>query len=145
VRREVERLGLTGGPAIDLTIEGDDIVLNLTDTAKFGMFAVGSAEPNDLLSKLIAALTPIMSGYADRMILRGHTDARPFRGDNKNNNWRLAMARAEAAYAMLLQSGIDEGRFERIEAHADRKLRLPSDPQAAVNRRIEIIMRRSSR
>lgn len=145
VRREVERLGLTGGPAIDLTIEGDDIVLNLTDTAKFGMFAVGSAEPNDLLSKLIAALTPIMSGYADRMILRGHTDARPFRGDNKNNNWRLAMARAEAAYAMLLQSGIEEGRFERIEAHADRKLRLPSDPQAAVNRRIEIIMRRSSR
>ena len=145
IRAEIERMGLTGGPAIDLTIEGDDIVLNLTDTATFGMFAVGSAEPNELLTKLITTLTPLVSAHADRMILRGHTDARPFRGDNKNSNWRLAMARAEAAYAMLLRSGIEEARFERIEAHADRKLRLPSEPQAAGNRRIEIIMRRKAK
>jgi chemotaxis protein MotB len=55
------------------------------------------------------------------------------------------MARAEAAYGMLLRSGIDEMRFERIEAHADRKLKTNADPQAAANRRIEILLRRSTR
>jgi chemotaxis protein MotB len=145
VRVVTQRLGITGGPAIDVTIEDDNIVMSLTDTTTFGMFAVGSAEPNELLTKLMQGLTPILSAHGDQIILRGHTDARPYRSDARNNNWRLAMARAEAAYAMLLRSGIEETRFERIEAHADRRLKLAAEPQAAANRRIEIIMRRSAR
>jgi chemotaxis protein MotB len=140
----VGQLGITGGPAIDVTIEGNDIVMSLTDTASFGMFAIGSAEPNELVRLLMRSLTPILSAHGDRIIIRGHTDSRPFRVDSRNSNWRLAMARAEAAYAMLLRSGIDEARFERIEAHADRKPKTAADPEAAANRRIEIIMRRTA-
>jgi chemotaxis protein MotB len=50
------------------------------------------------------------------------------------------VSRAEAAYAMLVRAGIDEARFARIEGHADRKLRVPKDPEAAANRRIEILL-----
>jgi chemotaxis protein MotB len=148
IRRQSEtavgQLGLAGGPGIDVTIEGDAIVLSLTDTSTFGMFAVGSAEPNGDLVKLIQAITPVVAADGGRIIIRGHTDSRPYRGDRGNNNWRLAMARAEVVYGMLARASIEEGRFERIEAHADRKPKIAADPGAAANRRIEILLRRGA-
>ena len=144
IRREseaaVQRLGLSGGPGLDVVIQGDTIVLSLTDTSTFGMFAVGSAEPNAELVALLQNLSPVLAAKSETMTLRGHTDGRPFRTDKKNNNWRLAMARAEVAYGLLVGFGIDDLRFERIEAHADRKLKVAHDPEAAANRRIEIII-----
>ncbi len=74
-----------------------------------------------------------------RIVVRGHTDSRAYRTD-RNNNWRLSMTRAEAAYAMLVRSGVDEARFTRIEGYADRKLKVPNDSEAAANRRIEILL-----
>jgi chemotaxis protein MotB len=138
-------LGNTGGPGVDVRIEGDSVVLSLTDTSTFGMFAIGSAEPNADLVRLLQSIAPVLTANGDHIVLRGHTDARPYKTDGRNNNWRLAMARAEAAYAMLLRSGIDERRFERIEAYADRKLKIGNDPSAAANRRIEIVLRKDKR
>jgi chemotaxis protein MotB len=46
------------------------------------------------------------------------------------------------AYYMLVRGGVDETRFERVEGYADRSLRIPTDPEAAQNRRIEILLRR---
>jgi len=46
------------------------------------------------------------------------------------------------AYFMLVRGGVDERRFERIEGHADRSLKVVDDPEAAENRRIEILLRR---
>jgi chemotaxis protein MotB len=37
---------------------------------------------------------------------------------------------------------VEDKRFERVEGHADRNLRVPHDPTAAQNRRIEILLRR---
>ena len=48
------------------------------------------------------------------------------------------------AYVMLARSGVDEKRFERIEGHADRSLRVQHDPEAAQNRRIEILLRKQT-
>lgn len=136
------QLGNGDGPGVDVRVEGDAVVLSLTDTSTFGMFAIGSAEPNADLVRLLQSIAPALNANGDHIILRGHTDARPYKTDGRNNNWRLAMARAEAAYGMLLRSGIDERRFERIEGHADRKLKVGNDPAAAANRRIEIVLRK---
>lgn len=148
VRRQAEaaisRQGLAGGPGIDVTVEGDAIVIGLTDTATFGMFAIGSAEPGQDLLKLLQAIAPLVSANSDRIIVRGHTDARRWKSLAINNNWRLSMSRAETAYALLVGAGIDDRRFERIEAHAERRPKVPGDPQAAANRRIEILLKKGS-
>lgn len=141
VEGAARQIGSNGGPGIEVGIEGDGIVLSLTDTSTFGMFAVGSAEPNIETSNLIQNITTLLGPVEGKIIVRGHTDSRPYRGDRANNNWRLAMARAEAVYGMLVRAGIDEKRFERIEGHADRKPKIPSQPEAAANRRIEILLR----
>lgn len=149
IRREahaaVRRLGLVGGPGVDVSIEGDHIILSLTDTSTFGMFAVGSSDPNADLVTLLQNLSPVLALNAEALSVRGHTDGRPFRSERRNNNWRLAMARAEAAYGLLVAFGIDDLRFERIEGFADRKLKVPHDAEAAANRRIEIVIRPGAR
>ena len=75
------------------------------------------------------------------LVVRGHTDGRPFRSANYDN-WRLSSARAHMAYYMLVRGGVDEKRFARVEGYADRSLKVPIDPEAAQNRRIEILLRR---
>lgn len=148
IRQQLEsaakQIGANGGPGVDVSIEGESIVLSLTDTSNFGMFAVGSAEPNIDTIRMIQSITRLISADSGRVIVRGHTDSRPYRGDRAHNNWRLAMARAEAVYGILVRAGVDERRFERIEGHADRKLRVPNQPDAAENRRIEILLRMSN-
>jgi chemotaxis protein MotB len=73
------------------------------------------------------------------IVVRGHTDAHPYRSAIYDN-WRLSSARAQVAYYMLARAGVPESRFERIEGYADRRLRDPSHPFAAENRRIEILL-----
>ncbi|MFN3744308.1 MAG: flagellar motor protein MotB [Hyphomicrobiaceae bacterium] len=128
-----------GGPGIEVTIESNGIVLSLTDTSTFGMFAIGSSDPSPQTIELIARIAPVLIANGKRIVVRGHTDSRAYRTD-RNNNWRLSMSRAEAAYAMLVRAGVDEARFVRIEGYADRKLKVPGDSEAAANRRIEILL-----
>jgi chemotaxis protein MotB len=85
-------------------------------------------------------LAKTLAAQPGRLVLRGHTDGRPFRSKTYDN-WRLSSARAQMAYYMLVRGGLDEQRFERIEGHADRALKVANDPNAAQNRRIEILVR----
>ena len=139
IRSAVKPVAGDGGPGIEVTVEGNGIVLSLTDTSTFGMFPIGSSDPSKQTIELINRIAPILAANSKRIVVRGHTDSRVYRTD-KSNNWRLSVSRAEAAYAMLVRSGIDETRFNRIEGYADRKLKDPKDPEAAVNRRIEILL-----
>jgi chemotaxis protein MotB len=82
----------------------------------------------------------VLSTRTGRVVIRGHTDARPFKSETYDN-WRLSSARAQMASYMLVRGGLDEGRIERIEGYADRLPRNPADPKAAENRRIEILLR----
>jgi chemotaxis protein MotB len=141
VQQAAKPIAGAGGPGIEVTIEGSGIVLSLTDTSTFGMFAIGSSDPSPQTIELIARIAPVLIANGKRIVVRGHTDSRAYRTD-RNNNWRLSMSRAEAAYAMLVRAGVDEARFARIEGYADRKLKVPSESEAAANRRIEILLQR---
>jgi chemotaxis protein MotB len=139
VQQAAKPVAGAGGPGIEVTIEGNGIVLSLTDTSTFGMFAIGSSDPSPQTIALIERIAPVLMANSKHIVVRGHTDSRAYRTD-RNNNWRLSMTRAEAAYAMLVRAGVDESRFTRIEGYADRKLKVPSDAEAAANRRIEILL-----
>jgi len=104
------------------------------------MFAIASAEPRPELIVIMEKIARVLKDYPGRLIVRGHTDGRPFRTQTYDN-WRLSTARAHMAYLLLTRGGVDERRFERIEGHADRSLRVAHDPEAAQNRRIEILLR----
>lgn len=144
IEHDIKRLAsqLQGSvPNINVTVTDDGVLISLTDDYDFGMFAIASAEPRAATVVIMEKIAKIVQTYPEPLIVRGHTDGRPYRSGTYDN-WRLSTARAHMAYYMLVRGGVDEKRFERVEGYADRNLRVPLDPGAAQNRRIEILLRR---
>jgi chemotaxis protein MotB len=129
-------------PRLDVSATEDGLLISLTDDYDFGMFAVASAEPRPSMVVVMEKIAKVLARLTEPLIVRGHTDGRPYR-TGAYDNWRLSAARAHMAYLMLVRGGIAEARFERIEGVADRQPKDPSDREAAQNRRIDILLRKS--
>jgi chemotaxis protein MotB len=86
------------------------------------------------------AVARVLEGRPGQIVLRGHTDARPYKSA-VYDNWRLSSARAQMAYYMLVRGGVAETRVARVEGYADRAPRDVAHPLAAENRRLEILLR----
>ncbi|MGN7126918.1 MotB family protein [Methylorubrum thiocyanatum] len=127
-------------PHLEVRRTGEGVLISITDEINFSMFGIGSAEPTPKVVKALERIAKILNSRPGRIVVRGHTDGRPFRSETYDN-WRLSSARAQMASYMLVRGGLDEARIERIEGYADRQPRIAADPKAAENRRIEILLR----
>ncbi len=125
--------------SIDIKKTDEGTLISLTDKQSFGMFLSGSAEPQPALVRLVEAIASVLASRQGFIVVRGHTDSKPYR-NKKYDNWQLSTARAHLAQYMLVRGGVDASRIRRIEGLADRDLKNPDDPQAPENRRIEILL-----
>lgn len=130
---------VTPQPHIEVRRTGAGTLISLTDDFDFTMFALGSAEPHAKVVRAMAEIAKILQARPGKIVIRGHTDARPFKSANYDN-WRLSHARAQMALYMLVRGGLDEKRIVRVEGHADREPKIPSNPNADQNRRVEILL-----
>ncbi len=126
--------------AIDETPEG--LRIQILDADKRPMFDLGSSTPNAAATQLIRKIAPILAKLPEKLSIGGYTDAAPYHGGDKSN-WDLSTERANATRRLLVESGLDDGRFESVTGHADRDLLLPADPLAAANRRVAIVVLRN--
>ena len=117
------------------TTEG--IRIDLVDDADFSMFRLGTTILTPEAVDLVKAIGEGIGADPGGLLLRGHTDALPWRS-GAGNNWSLSAGRAEATRQALIANGIAENRFRRIEGVADRELLIPKDPHDPRNRRISI-------
>jgi chemotaxis protein MotB len=124
---------------ISATATEEGILISVTDQLEFGMFEIGSAVPRRELVLAMEKIGKAVSAQKGPVVISGHTDARPYRGEGYDN-WRLSTARAHSAYYMLVRGGLDEQRIREVAGFADRKLKEPAEPLAAANRRIEILL-----
>jgi chemotaxis protein MotB len=131
---------LDPAPGVEVTSTSEGVLVSIMDENDFGMFAIGSAQPQPELIRAMDKIAAVLSERQGPIVIRGHTDGRPFRSKNYDN-WRLSSARAHMAYYMLVRGGLPESRFERIEGHADHRLKIGGDPEAPQNRRVEILIR----
>ncbi len=133
----------SGGLAPEVTVKRveEGVLISISDKAGFGMFAIGSARPLPQTVRFMEKVAKILKSMPGRIIVRGHTDARPYRSKTYDN-WRLSTARAHMARYMLIRGGLPESRFVRVEGLADREPAVPDDPLDARNRRIEILLKR---
>ncbi|NJM33869.1 MAG: MotB family protein [Rhodomicrobium sp.] len=140
LRQALKEANLAKLPQIAVEETAEGVLISLTDQSSFEMFAISSAEPRPELVVLMEKVAKVLSDQKGDIVIRGHTDARPFRSKTYDN-WRLSTARAHIAHYMLLRGGLPKERIERIEGHADRTLKVSGDPNAPQNRRIEILLR----
>lgn len=139
IEETVKKSGFAAIPGIDVRATKEGLLISITDQPNFEMFNIASARPQPELVVLMEKIGKIIAGRPEHVVVRGHTDGRPFRSDNYDN-WRLSTARAHMAYYMLVRSGIPEARIDRIEGHADHDLKIADRPLAAENRRIEVLL-----
>ena len=140
LRKAIAEASLAKSPEITVEQTPEGVLISVTDQHNFEMFAVSSAEPRPELIVVMEKLGKALAAQRGSVVIRGHTDGRPFRSKTYDN-WRLSTARAQIAYYMLVRGGLEQKRVERIEGHADCSLKVPSNSNAAPNRRIEILLR----
>jgi chemotaxis protein MotB len=126
--------------AIDVTPQG--LRIQLMDADHQPMFATGSSVLTDQARELVAKIAPVLAKLSEPITVTGHTDAEPYRGGEKTN-FELSAERANATRRLLVESGLDEGRFQSIAGDADRDPLMPADPMAAANRRVSILVLRA--
>ncbi len=92
-------------------------------------------------------LTAVLEGTKGDIIIAGHTDDRPIHTDMFRSNWDLSTARANSVIHFLLENtNIDPGRLVAM-GYADSRPLVANDSEAnrAINRRVEVIIRKSDR
>jgi chemotaxis protein MotB len=114
--------------------------IDLVDDADFSMFALGTTVLMPEAQDLLRAIGAAVAAQPSPVIVRGHTDALPWREGVVANNWSLSAGRAEATRQALMRSGIAENRFTRIEGVADREPLVADDPADPRNRRMSILL-----
>jgi len=131
-------------PQVEVKSTPEGLLISLIDNANFGMFEVGSAKPRPELVLVMGKIGEVLKSQAGKIVIRGHTDSRAYKS-GVYDNWRLSAARAQMAYYMLLRGGIPDSRFVAIEGRADRDPKVPTDTEAAQNRRIDILIKDEKR
>jgi len=144
IRQELEQDfgGKAGLDGITVTPTDDGVAISIADDIRGGMFEIGSAVPRRELVLAMEKIGHVLAEQSGKVTINGHTDGRPFAG-KEYDNWRLSSARAHATYYMLVRGGLEESRVGSITGYADRRLKVPEDPYASGNRRIEILLERA--
>ena len=143
LRQQIEdAVGGAGGKLAEglvVTPTEGGVLVTISDQRNSPMFNIGSAVPRKELVVAMEKIGRILNARKGAVLIRGHTDARPFKGGSMDN-WQLSSSRAQSAYYMLVRGGLDEKRVQQISGFADRRPQVPSDPMADANRRIEILV-----
>ncbi|MEO7361041.1 MAG: flagellar motor protein MotB [Gemmatimonadaceae bacterium] len=126
---------------VEVVVTKDGLRIELIESGKGDQyFAIGSASMKPATELVLQLVGEELAQLQNPIILEGHTDAAKFGSDASYGNWELSTDRANAARRVLANVGVGEGRLVEIRGLADTQLRLPSEPTAAANRRISILL-----
>lgn len=114
-------------------------ILIKDDQQRF-MFERGSAQLNKYFEVLLTRLAGVIAQVDNKIIISGHTDAVPYPGDARYNNWNLSGDRALRARNVMVAAGLPARAVLQVTAQADGMPLLPDAPEDGANRRIEILL-----
>ena len=123
------------------TVSGEGLRIELLENAKGMFFQSGSPEPSVSGKQAIEVIAGELDKLPNKIIIEGHTDARPIHGRRNYTNWELSVERANAARRIMTEAGLDEGRIVQVRGFADGQLRNAAEPDDPSNRRITFIVR----
>ena len=122
---------------IDLTPDG--LQIQIVDDQNRPMFDSGSALVKPYMRDILGAIGSALGGVENRVSLAGHTDATPYgNGERGYSNWELSADRANASRRELVAAGMPDAKLARVVGLAASDPLEPTNPRAAINRRITI-------
>jgi chemotaxis protein MotB len=129
---------------VALSVTGEGLRIDLLETDQGMFFVTGSPSPTDAGTHLLRALATELGRMQNRLVVEGHTDARPFRNAapaGGYGNWELSVDRANAARRLLHEYGIEASQVVEVRGFADQKLLNAVDPADPKNRRISVVVK----
>jgi len=129
---------------VKFSVTGEGLRIDLLENEQGLFFVSGSPAPTKAGESLLHALAIELSTMPNRLVVEGHTDARPFRNATPQagySNWELAADRANAARRLLHSYGIKTGQIAEVRGFADQRPFNDKDPGDARNRRVSVVVR----
>ncbi|MGV3710790.1 MAG: flagellar motor protein MotB [Gemmatimonas sp.] len=130
------------GAQYEVVVTKDGLRIEMIESGKGDQyFASGSAVMKPATQLVLQVVGEELATLQNPVIIEGHTDAAKFgASETSYGNWELSTDRANAARRVLAGMGVGDGRLTEIRGLADTQLRVPTDPTAAANRRISILL-----
>jgi chemotaxis protein MotB len=123
---------------LDIMAEG--LRIQIVDKQNRPMFDLGAANLKPYTVAILKELARFINAVPNRISIAGHTDVKPFPGDDGYTNWELSSDRANAARRALVAGGMDPDKIVRVIGLASSVLFDKADPYDPINRRISIIV-----
>jgi chemotaxis protein MotB len=125
---------------IEMTVTPEGLQIELMEDPNGTFFENGSAAPTPSLTNILHILSPEAGKLPNPISIEGHTDSTPYSDSKSYGNWELSTDRANTARRLMENNGLKADQVVQVRGYADRKLRKPSQPQDASNRRITVII-----
>lgn len=126
---------------IEITITPEGLRIELLEDKNGTFYESGSAHLSSSGQELLALLASELKTLPNKLLIEGHTDAKPYSSDADYSNWELSADRANAARRLLQQNGARSDQVTQVRGYADQFLRVKDDPYDASNRRISILVK----
>lgn len=124
---------------LEATLTDEGLRIEMMESAGNVFFETGSAAIRPQARKLIETIGRIIVRSGRKVVLEGHTDARPYSGKGYDN-WNLSTDRALSLCRALRGSGVTEKQFMMVRGMAATNLRNPKNPLDPTNRRVSILL-----
>ena len=126
---------------IEMTVTAEGLRIELLESASGTFFESGSPRPNNDCKQLLGLLAAELAKLPNKISIEGHTDSKPYQGNENYTNWELSTDRANAARRLMQEYGVRADQIAEVRGYADQRLRSPSDPENPSNRRVSLIVR----
>jgi chemotaxis protein MotB len=130
---------------IEFTITDEGLRIDLLEAAKSSFFDSGSAGLLPATGRILAIIAKELGGLNNSIIIEGHTDSHQYASADGYGNWELSADRANAARRVMQREGLKPTQVAAVRGHADRQLRVASDPFDPRNRRVSVIVKSLSK
>lgn len=137
VQKAEELKGLFKNIETDITEEG--LRIEFVESAGSVFFESGGITIRPQAMKAVQAIAGVLAHSGRRLIIEGHTDARPYAGTGYDN-WDLSTDRAASMRRALTACGVPTKQIYQVRGYADTKLRVPEEPYSFANRRVTILL-----
>jgi chemotaxis protein MotB len=124
---------------MQITLTKEGLRIELIESAEGLFFDLGSARLKPDAVKLLRVVGETVAGLPNKVVIEGHTDARPYAGTGYTN-WELSADRANAARKILTDAGVRHTQITGVHGYADNRLKHAEKPLEFANRRVTILV-----
>jgi len=141
LRAELRKV-TSASASLRLTIDENEIRIDLVDSEEAGLFGTMMERFTPLLRQMIREIAPLLREMPNRIVIEGHTNSIPYQGPSGESNWELSIERANMVRLLLEQQGLPDRQIIEIKGCSDLYPLDRIHPMSLANRRVAIIIKR---